>query len=72
MFRVVGWMSTKTGVAPLFTKAIAVDTKVKDGIMISSPVVIFNKVAMISSPPVAEWVRNNSLDGNTWDSVNRH
>ena len=37
MFMVSGLISTNTGVAPRSTKASAVDTKVKAGMMTSSP-----------------------------------
>ena len=45
---VSGRMSTNTTVAPLSTKASAVDTKVNDGKITSSPGIISHKIAAIS------------------------
>jgi hypothetical protein len=65
-------ISTKTGTTPLFTKAIAVDTNVNEGIIISSPSFRFNKVAIISKPPVAECVKNKSESVYILDKIERH
>ena len=56
MFSVSGRMSTKTGVAPRSTTALAVDTNVKDGMMTSSPGPSSSSIAAISSAAVQEWV----------------
>ena len=49
-------MSIKTGTPPLNTNAFAVETNVKDGMMISSPGFILSSKALISSADVHEWV----------------
>lgn len=41
-------MSTNTGLAPLNTNELAVDTKVNDGKIISSPALILDTIADIS------------------------
>ena len=51
-----GLMSTKTGTAPRSTAALAVDTKVKDGMMTSSPGARSNSIAAISMAAVQECV----------------
>ncbi len=56
MFRVSGRMSTKTGTPPRSTKALAVDTKVNEGMMTSSPGPTSQRMAAISSAAVQEWV----------------
>ncbi len=56
MFSVSGRMSTKTGTAPRSTAALAVDTKVNDGMMTSSPGARSNSMAAISIAAVQEWV----------------
>jgi hypothetical protein len=53
MFKVSGRMSMNTGVAPRKTNAFAVDTKVKEGIMTSSPAFTVS-MAAISSAAVHE------------------
>lgn len=53
---VSGRMSMKTGVAPRSTKALAVETKVKEGTITSSPDWMFNNSAAISSAWVQEVV----------------
>ena len=58
MFNVSSLMSTKTGVAPLRTTALAVETKVYEGIMTSSPSFKAKKIAAISSAAVQECVSN--------------
>jgi len=57
MFIVSLRMSTKTGTPPRRTKALADDTKVKDGMMISSPGPISQRMAAISRAAVQECVR---------------
>ena len=57
MVRVSCRMSTNTGVAPRSTKAFAVETKVKEGRMTSSPGPTPTSSAAISNAPVQEWVR---------------
>ena len=51
-------MSTNTGVAPRRTKALAVETNVKDGMITSSPGPTPLRIAAISSAAVHEWVSN--------------
>ena len=58
MFSVSGRMSTKTGVAPRSTNALAVETKVNDGMITSSPGPTPLRMAAISSAAVQEWVRS--------------
>ncbi len=57
MFMVSGLMSTNTILAPLRTKAFTVDTKVKDGAIISSPSFISSNNAAISRAWVQDVVR---------------
>jgi hypothetical protein len=56
MFNVSGRMSTNTGTAPRSTNAFAVDTKVNDGMITSSPRVRSASSAAISSAAVHECV----------------
>jgi hypothetical protein len=49
-------MSTKTGIAPRSTKAFAVETKVKEGMMTSSPLLRSSRIAARSSAEVQEGV----------------
>ncbi len=56
MFSVSGRMSTNTGTAPRSTNALAVETKVKDGMMTSSPGSRSKSKADISSAAVQECV----------------
>ena len=58
MFKVSSRTSTNTGVAPRKTKAFAEDTKVKDGMITSSPSLISARIAAISSDAVHELVSN--------------
>ena len=58
MLSVSGRMSTKTGTAPRSTAALAVDTKVNEGMMTSSPGARSNSSAAISIAAVQEWVRS--------------
>ena len=55
-----GRMSTKTGVAPRSTKALAVETNVKDGMITSSPGPTSASSAAISSAAVQECVRRRA------------
>lgn len=55
MLSVSGRMSTKTGVAPRSTKAVAVEEKVKEGMMTSSPGPTSASRAASSSAAVQEW-----------------
>ena len=54
-FSVSGRMSTNTGRAPRSTKALAVETKVNDGTITSSPGSRSSSSAAISSACVHEW-----------------
>jgi hypothetical protein len=56
IFSVSGRTSTKTGIAPRSTNALAVDTKVNDGMMTSSPGPTSARIAAISSAAVQECV----------------
>ena len=56
-----GRISTKTGVPPLKQNAFAVETKVKEGMIISSPGLISASNAQISNAAVQEWVRRAFL-----------
>ena len=58
MLSVSGRMSTNTGVAPRRTNALAVETKVNDGMITSSPGPTPARIAVISSAAVQEWVRS--------------
>ena len=49
-------MSTNTGTAPRRANAFAVDTKVNDGMITSSPGPMSDRSADISRAPVQEWV----------------
>lgn len=60
-FMVSARTSTNTGFAPRSTKALAVDTKVKDGMMISSPSPTSANIAAISNAAVQEWVNKARL-----------
>jgi hypothetical protein len=57
MFSVSGRMSTKTGTAPRSANALAVDTKVKEGITTSSPASRSRSSAASSRASVQEVVR---------------
>ena len=57
MFMVSGRMSTKVTVAPRKTKAFAVETKVYEGMMTSSPGDMSHKIADISRALVQDVVR---------------
>lgn len=61
MFIVAGSLSTKTMRAPVSATALAVETKVNDGMITSSPGPRFNSSAAISSAAVQEWVSSTSL-----------
>ena len=54
-------MSTKTNVAPLKIKALAVDENVKDGNITSSPGFIFAKIELISKASVPDVVNKTFL-----------
>ncbi len=54
IFKVSGLISTKTGTAPLSTKALAVETNVKEGKITSSPTLISERMAAISRAVVQE------------------
>ena len=56
MFSVSGRMSTNTGTPPRSTNAFAVETKVYDGMMTSSPGPMSASIAAISSAAVQECV----------------
>lgn len=56
MLSVSARMSTNTGTAPRSTNAFAVETKVKDGMITSSPGTRSSRIAAISSAAVHEWV----------------
>ncbi len=56
MFSVSASTSTKTGVAPRSTNALAVETNVNDGMITSSPGPTPASSAAISSAPVQECV----------------
>ena len=56
MLSVSGRTSTNTGTAPRRTKALAVETKVNDGMMTSSPGPMSARIAAISSAAVHECV----------------
>lgn len=56
MLSVSGRISTKTGTPPRNTKALAVETKVYDGSMTSSPSSMSRSSAIISSAAVHEGV----------------
>src|SRR5690242_2160672 len=58
MFRVSSRTSTNTGTPPRSTNAFAVDTKVNEGMMTSSPGWISISIAAISSAAVQLWVRS--------------
>ena len=58
IFSVSGRMSTKTGTPPRSTKAFAVETKAKDGMITSSPGCRSTRIAAISSAAVQECVSN--------------
>jgi hypothetical protein len=61
MFIVSSRLSMNTGVAPRNTNAFAVETKVNDGTMTSSPGLMSSRIAAISSACVHDPVR--SADG---------
>src|SRR5260370_33976069 len=61
MLSVSRLISKKTGVAPRNTTAFAVDTKVNDGMMTSSPGGRLHRSAAISSADVQDWVNSASL-----------
>ncbi len=56
MLSVSGRMSTNTGMAPLSANAFAVETKVKDGMITSSPGFRSHRSAAISSAAVHDGV----------------
>jgi hypothetical protein len=56
MFNVSGRISTNTGTPPRSTNALAVETNVKDGMMISSPGWVSASRPIISSAAVQECV----------------
>jgi hypothetical protein len=56
IFSVSSRTSTNTGTPPRSTNALAVETKVNEGMMISSPGSIPARIAAISSAPVPECV----------------
>jgi hypothetical protein len=58
---VSGLMSTNTGTPPRRTKALAVDPKVKEGLIIASPDSILQRIASISRAPVHECVSSTFL-----------
>ena len=60
MLSVSGLMSTNTGTPPRSTTALAVETKVKDGITTSSPGPMSRRSAGISSAAVHECVRSTA------------
>ena len=66
MFIVSGRMSTKTGLAPRRTKALAVETNVNEGTMTSSPGFRSQRMAAISRAAVQDgvistrWMPNRS------------
>src|SRR5260370_41241069 len=60
MLSVSRLISKKTGVAPRNTTAFAVDTKVNDGMMTSSPGARLHRSAAISSADVQDWVKSAS------------
>ena len=55
---VSGSISTNTGTAPRRTTALAVDTKVKDGMITSSPGFRSHRMAAISNAAVLGWELN--------------
>ena len=55
-------VSAKIILAPLKIKALAVDTKVNEGMITSSPGSIPARIAAISSAPVQECVNNTFLN----------
>ena len=61
-------MSTNTGTAPRRAKALAVDTKVYDGMITSSPSPMSNSSAAISSAAVHEWV-SRTFGAPSFDSI---
>ena len=61
MLRVSGEISQKTGFAPRSTKAFALDTKVYEGTMTSSPAEISHSIAAMSSEAVQELVKSAAL-----------
>ena len=58
MLSVSGRMSTNTGTAPRRTNALAVETKVNEGMITSSPGCRSSSKALISSAAVQECVSN--------------
>ena len=56
-----GLISAKIGIPPLKIKALAVETNVKDGIIISSPGLISANIADISKAEVHEVVSKHGL-----------
>src|SRR6056297_797045 len=71
IFIVSGLISTNTILAPLNTKALAVDTKVKEGIITSSPSLISQINAAISNPAVQDGVKKIFLESNSF-SIKSH
>src|SRR6056297_1102062 len=71
IFIVSGLISTNTILAPLNTKALAVDTKVKEGIITSSPSLISQINAAISNPAVQDGVKKIFWESNSF-SINLH
>jgi hypothetical protein len=67
MLSVSSRMSTNTGRAPARTKALAVDTKVYDGMITSSPGSTSHKSAAISNPAVQEGIiRARAIPKRSW------
>ncbi|MOA39220.1 hypothetical protein D3C78_1609810 [compost metagenome] len=64
MLGLLGSLSAKIIFAPRNTNALAVDTKVKDGMMISSPGCVLIKMAAISSASVQDVVSSTFLKPN--------
>jgi hypothetical protein len=64
-------MSQNTGVAPRSTKALMVETKVKEGTITSSPGAMSSSKAAISSACVQEVVNNTCGTPSTCSSSSR-
>ena len=62
MFKVSFQTSKNTGIAPRKTNAFAVETKVKEGMITSSPSLISARIAAISKAAVHECVINTLRD----------
>src|SRR4051812_2361036 len=60
-FNVSGLISTNTGTARRSTTALAVETKVKDGMITSSPGSSSQRMAAISNADVHDWVSKASI-----------